>query len=143
MAISTKIPPCFKRIFPICSKKKLVFSYMKLGVLLVFLSLFGSMEKIHGIICPYVVVTRLESSGRKKRIEGNPRQVVGWTNTFKMNLLIPRRRSQPQLACPIHYKYKVSILIIHHLSNYRESQICASSCSFGAQVSRRARKVVR
>jgi hypothetical protein len=55
---------------------------------------------------------RLEYSGRKQRIEGNPRQVVGWINTFNMNLLIPRRRSWPQLACPVHYKYRVSVLII-------------------------------
>jgi hypothetical protein len=59
-------------------------------------------------------MTRLESSGRKQRIEGNPRQVVGWTNTFNMNLLIPKRRSRPQLNCPDYYKYRapVSLFII-------------------------------
>jgi hypothetical protein len=62
---------------------------------------------------------RLESFGRKQRIEGNPRQVVGWTNTFKINLLIPRRRSQPQLACPVHYKYRAPVFIIHHLSSFQ------------------------
>jgi hypothetical protein len=85
-------------------------------------------------------MTRLESSKRKQRIEGNPRQVVGWTNTFKINLLIPRKRSRPQLACPVHYKYRAPVFIIHHLSSCRESQICAGSCSFGAQVSGRAGK---
>jgi hypothetical protein len=58
-------------------------------------------------------MTRLESSGRKQRNEGNPRQVVGCRNIFNMNLLIPRRRSWPQLNYPDYYKYRVPVLIIH------------------------------
>jgi hypothetical protein len=60
-------------------------------------------------------MTRLESSGRKKRNERNPRKVVGCRNTFIMNLLISRRRSQPQLNFPEYYKYRETIFIIHHL----------------------------
>jgi hypothetical protein len=56
---------------------------------------------------------RLEYSGRKQRSEGNPRQVVGCRNIFNMNLLIPRRRSQPQLNCPDYYKYRAPVFIIH------------------------------
>jgi hypothetical protein len=77
-------------------------------------------------------MTRLESSGRKQRIEGNPRQVVGWTNTFKLNLLIPRRRSRPQLACPVHYKYRapVSLFIISAVAERAKSaQAVAGSSS--------------
>jgi hypothetical protein len=55
---------------------------------------------------------RLEYSGRKQRNEENPRQVVGCRNIFNMNLLIPRRKSRPQLNCPDYYKYKASVLII-------------------------------
>jgi hypothetical protein len=57
-------------------------------------------------------MTRLEYSGRKQRSKGNPRQVVGCRNIFNMNLLIPRRRSWPQLNCPDYYKYKAPVLII-------------------------------
>jgi hypothetical protein len=57
-------------------------------------------------------MTRLEYSGRKQRNEENPRQVVGCRNIFNMNLLIPRRGSQPQLNCPDYYKYRVPVLII-------------------------------
>jgi hypothetical protein len=58
-------------------------------------------------------MTRLEYSRRKQRNEGNPRQVVGCRNIFKMNLLVPIRRSRPQLICIDYYKYRVSGLIIH------------------------------
>ena len=57
-------------------------------------------------------MTRLEYSGRKQRNEENPRQVVGCRNIFNMNLLIPRRRSWPQLNCPDYYKYRAPVLII-------------------------------
>jgi hypothetical protein len=56
---------------------------------------------------------RLEYSGRKQINEGNPRQVVDYINIFNMNLLIPRRRSQPQLNYPDHYKYRAPVFIIH------------------------------
>jgi hypothetical protein len=55
---------------------------------------------------------RLEYSIRKKRSEANPRQVVDCRNIFNMNLLIPRRRSHPQLNCPDYYKYWALVLII-------------------------------
>jgi hypothetical protein len=58
-------------------------------------------------------MTRLEYFGRKQRNEGNPRQVVSCKNIFKMNLLVPRRRSRPQLNCPYYYKYRAPIFIIH------------------------------
>jgi hypothetical protein len=57
-------------------------------------------------------MTRLEYSGRKQRSEGNPRQVVGYRNIFKMNLLVPRRRNWPQESLPDYYKYRAPILII-------------------------------
>jgi hypothetical protein len=57
-------------------------------------------------------MTRLEYYGRKQRNEENPRQVVGCRNIFNMNLLIPRRRSQPQLNCLDYYKYRAPVLII-------------------------------
>jgi hypothetical protein len=57
-------------------------------------------------------MTRLEYSGRKQRNEENPRQVVGCRNISNMNLLIPRRRSWPQLNCPDYYKYRAPVLII-------------------------------
>jgi hypothetical protein len=58
-------------------------------------------------------MTRLESFGRKQINEGNPRQVVGCRNIFNMNLLIPRRRSRPQLNYPDYYKYRAQVFIIH------------------------------
>jgi hypothetical protein len=58
-------------------------------------------------------MTRLEYSGRKQRNEENPRHVVGCINIFNMNLLIPRRRSRPQLNYPDYYKYRAAVLIIH------------------------------
>jgi hypothetical protein len=55
---------------------------------------------------------KLEYSGRKQRNEENPRQVVSYRNIFNMNLLIPRRRSWPQLNFPDYYTYRAPILII-------------------------------
>jgi hypothetical protein len=57
-------------------------------------------------------VTVQEYSGRKQRNEENSRQVVSCRNIFNMNLLIPRRRSRPQLNYPDYYKYRVAFLII-------------------------------
>jgi hypothetical protein len=57
-------------------------------------------------------MTRLEYSRRKQRNEENPRQVVDYKNIFNMNLLIPRRRSWPQLNYRDYYKYKVPVLIL-------------------------------
>jgi hypothetical protein len=58
-------------------------------------------------------MTRLESSRRKQKNEGNSRQVVSYRNIFTMNLLIPRRRSYPLLNYPEYYKYRAPIFIIH------------------------------
>jgi hypothetical protein len=86
---------------------------------------------------------RLESSGRKQRIEGNPRQVVGSTNIFILNLLMPRRRSRPQLDWPVHYKYRapVSLFFISAVAvRAKSTQAVAGNSSFVRRFSGRAGK---
>ena len=88
-------------------------------------------------------MTRLESSGRKQRIKGNPRQAVGWTNIIILNLLMPRRRSRPQLDWPVHYKYRAPVSLFHISAiavRAKSAQAVAGSNNFVRKFSGRARK---